>query len=251
MQHPPPPSSSGVHAASDASAPLENELRELITKMQQSFTQLIHHSAAIIGDSVEDKNALIDESEGPDADLAHLLEIGGQSSGSGSGSSGAGLSADKLKPVPPRKSLPVQKLSYSQLQTSALKQTYQTAVNANNLVHHTHSLMGLVARLKLAVLLAHSAQDAARQGKTGNAPESPEAAAAQSSLRHPLEAPIHPGAIPAHLLPLHMQRTQQQLHDSGLDLYAQVCEIDRQLEDAALDAEDAARAKRTEQHMQM
>ena len=37
-----------VGAASDASAPLENELREILTKLQQSFTQLIHPNASIV-----------------------------------------------------------------------------------------------------------------------------------------------------------------------------------------------------------
>jgi hypothetical protein len=44
MQAPP----SGVGASSDASAPLENELREIVTKLQQSFTQLIHQNASIV-----------------------------------------------------------------------------------------------------------------------------------------------------------------------------------------------------------
>jgi UDP-N-acetylglucosamine pyrophosphorylase len=76
-----------------------------------------------IGESYEDKN-VVDEGEGMDPELAELLEIGG----------GAGAAGEKLKFVQPRKAIPVQKLSYSQLQTSALKQQYQTTVNANNLV---------------------------------------------------------------------------------------------------------------------
>jgi hypothetical protein len=184
-----------------------------------------------IGESYEDKN-VVDEGEALDADLAELLEVGGaaapaataattagaggSSGGGGSGGGGTGgLAGEKLKFVPPRKSIPVQKLSYSQLQASALKQSYQTSVNAHNLVHHAHSLLGLVGRLKLSVLLAKAAQDASRQERDGKHSVDPAAAAAAAaaSLRHPLEAPIHPSTIPAHLLPLHLQRTQQQLHD--------------------------------------
>ena len=41
---------SGVGAASAGveSSPLETELRDLITKMQSSFTQIIHSQAAIV-----------------------------------------------------------------------------------------------------------------------------------------------------------------------------------------------------------
>lgn len=91
------------------------------------------------------------------------------------------------------------------------------------------------------MLLAQSAQDASRrEPSAAAAPDADGDGAAAAAARHPLEAPIHPSAIPAHLLPLHMQRTQQQLHDTGLELYSQVCEIDRQLEDATLEATPAA-----------
>lgn len=83
-----------------------------------------------IGESYEDKN-VVDEGEGMDPELAELAEIGGVAGATGSAGGAAG---EKVKFVQPRKAIPVQKLSYSQLQTSALKQQYQTTVNANNLV---------------------------------------------------------------------------------------------------------------------
>jgi hypothetical protein len=215
-----------------ASAPLEGELRELITKLQQSFAQLVHPTSTVIGESLEDKNALMDadsdathSADGSggggarniEAELAELREIGG-----GIAALGATGAVEKQKPIPVRKAVPVQKVAYSQLQTSAMKQSYQTTVNANNLVHHAHSLLGLVGRLKLSMLLAHSAQDRNRQELT----EAPD------TLRHPLEA-VHPSSIPAHQFPLHLQRTQQQLHATAMDLQAQMNEIDRRMEEEA------------------
>lgn len=215
-----------------ASAPLEGELRELVVKMQQTFAQLVHPTSAVIGESIEDKNAMEDAdgsgggvgSGGPDgassleSDLADLREIGG-----GLAALGATGAVDKQKAIPVRKPVPVQRVAYSQLQAGAMKQAYQTTVYANTLVHHAHSLLGLVGRLKLAVLLAHAAQDRNRQEPT----EAPD------TMRHPLEPPMHPATIPAHHFPLHLQRTQQQLHASSMELDAQMNELDRLMEDEA------------------
>lgn len=221
-----------------------------------------------VGESVEDANALDDDAQADADDLAGLLEIGGGVAAGGV--SGVGGSVEKQKSVPQRKAMPVQKVAYSQMQASAMKQAYQTTVNANNLVrahtlardgsavqrqcisavdltpialcsacrpshvvmircpqvHHAHSLLGLVSRLKLAVLLGESAQDRSRQSAAGGESSTSTVVAAA----HPMEAP-HPSQIPAHHLPLHLQRAQQQLHQTSLELQAKMNELDRQVEE--------------------
>ena len=73
------------------------------------------------------------------------------------------------------------------------------------------------------MLLTESAQDRSRQA----ASESEESANLPTL---PFEA-SHPHTIPSHLFPLHLQRTQQQLHQTAMELQAQVNEAERALEE--------------------
>jgi hypothetical protein len=226
----------GGSSSNDAALLLEAELRELVTKMQRSFTDLLHPSTSLIGESFEDKTtggtgsaaggpgsgAGGGEDENLDEGLQALFRIGEASTAQpplwAVGSTRAsGLADERLAPVPARKAVPVQKISYQQLQASAVKQAYQTSVHANSLVHHAQGLLGLVSRLKLSGILAEAALDATRRERGAAAAADPATAAAAddsaAAPRHPLEAAIHPSNIPPHLLPLHLQRTQQQLHD--------------------------------------
>jgi len=231
----------GSGGSSDAALLLESELRDLVSKLQQSFTQLLHPNTAIIGESVEDKTETEDEQL--EDSLRDLWRIGEAPNATPpvwavGGARASGLADERLTPISARKAVPVQKISYQQLQASAVKQAYQTAVYANSLVHHAHGLLGLVSRLKLSGILADAALDATRRER--NATATPAAAPSEEHAHHPLESSIDPATIPPHLLPLHLQRTQQQLHDSGLELYAQVADIDRQIEDAEAAAATAA-----------
>lgn len=139
-------------------APIESDLRELILKLSHSFNSLLHPSSVIVGESVEDENGpppsslLMEDDSGPssammlEAELMELLEIGAGGNASGVGSAAGGVGGvsgtsmsgssllEKQKQVPYRRAWPVQKVPYSQLQTSAMKQAYQTTVNANSLV---------------------------------------------------------------------------------------------------------------------
>jgi hypothetical protein len=168
--------------------------------------------------------------------MSELLEVGsggGSAGAAAAAAGGAGAAQDKQRPIEARKAVPVQKLAYSHLQTNSLKQSYQMTVNANNLVHHAHSLLGLVARLKLAHLLANSALDRTRQQaeELDATTAGIDGIAAAEEPLHPLEIGVpHPSTIPAHMMPAHLLRTQQQLHHTGLDLYAKISELDRQVE---------------------
>jgi len=162
-----------------------------------------------------------------------------------------GIGSDKLKYAPARRNVAIQKVSYSQGQMSQLKSDLSTEIHATSLLHHAQSLLGLIGRLKLSMLLAESAQDRARQdrihadamslardgatattatimdtsgsGRRATSVDAPPYSSSSSS--------IHPSLIPPHQMPLHLQRTQQLMQYSGLDLSAQMIELERQLQE--------------------
>ena len=192
----------GGSSSNDAALLLEAELRELVTKMQRSFTDLLHPSTSLIGESFEDKTtggtgssaggpgsgAGSGEDEHLDDSLQALFRIGeapmAQPPLWAVGSTRtSGLADERLAPILSRKAVPVQKVSYQQLQASAVKQAYQTSVHANSLVHHAQGLLGLVSRLKLSGILAEAALDATRRERGAAPPPSRGGIGATSTFR--------------------------------------------------------------------